>query len=45
MVEDDARVRQRFAQAIDRSSAFELWFKTGLMRGALEWMSQCPREG
>lgn len=45
MVEDDVRVRQRFAQAIDRSSAFELWFETGLMQGALEWMSQCPQEG
>jgi DNA-binding NarL/FixJ family response regulator len=44
MVEDDARVRRRFALAIERSSEFELWFETGSMQGALEWMTQCPRD-
>jgi DNA-binding NarL/FixJ family response regulator len=42
LVEDDERVRRRFAHAIDRSHEFELWFETGSMSGALEWMSQCP---
>ncbi|MGQ0598981.1 response regulator transcription factor [Aquabacterium sp.] len=42
LVEDDDRVRRRFAHAIGRSHEFELWFETGSMLSALEWMSQCP---
>ena len=42
LVEDDERVRRRFARAIDRSSKFELWFETGSVQSALEWMSLCP---
>lgn len=44
LVEDDDRVRRRFARAIERSTRFELWFETGTVQGALEWMSQCPQE-
>lgn len=42
LVEDDERVRRRFAHAIGRSHEFELWFETGSMVSAMEWMSQCP---
>lgn len=43
LVEDDDKVRHQFAQAINSSEAFEVWFETGSMHSAIEWMSHCPR--
>ncbi len=41
LVEDDDRVRWRLAQAIGHSQDFILWFETGTLHGALDWIRQC----
>lgn len=44
LVEDDPSMRQKFARVIGRSGRFELWFESGSVQGALEWMSRCTAE-
>lgn len=44
LVDDDDKVRRRFAQVIDNCAGFELWFETGTVQGAIEWMDKCPIE-
>lgn len=42
LVEDDLSIRYKFAKTIARDSKFELWFESGSVQGAVEWMSNCP---
>ncbi len=41
LVEDDLSVRQKFGRVIGKSDGFELWFESGTVQGALEWMADC----
>lgn len=41
LVEDDIAIRQKLARAIGKSDRFELWFESGSVQGALEWMANC----
>lgn len=45
LVEDDPLIREKFARAMRKSDRFELWFETGSVQGALEWMANCSAEG
>lgn len=45
LVEDDPSIRQKFARAISKSDGFELWFESGTVQGALDWMANCPADG
>lgn len=41
LVEDDLSIRQKFARTIGKTDRFELWFESGSVQGALEWMASC----
>lgn len=42
LVEDDERVRHALARVIARAPNFTLWFESGSVAGALDWMRACP---
>lgn len=42
LIEDELEVRHRLAKAISATERFELWFESGSVRGAQEWISSCP---
>lgn len=44
LVEDDERVRHALARVIARSPGFTLWFESGTVLGAREWMRACAPE-
>lgn len=41
LVEDDERVRHALARVIARAPGFSLWFESGTVAGALDWMRSC----
>ena len=41
LVEDDERVRHALARVIARAPNFTLWFESGSVAGALDWMRAC----